>query len=87
MLSEDVSIIGATPAFAAIRDIDVVEWPAAYTVDEDHRAGVCVIGADVAAKFFPGVDPVGQEIRAGQGQYEIVGVATPKGNGAGPAAG
>ena len=49
-------------------------------IDEDHRAGVCVIGADVANKLFPGVDPVGKEIRAGQGQYVIVGVATPKGN-------
>ena len=79
-LSEDVSIIGATPTFASIRDIDVSNGRLLTDIDEDHRAGVCVIGADVANKLFPGVDPVGKEIRAGQGQYVIVGVATPKGN-------
>jgi putative ABC transport system permease protein len=56
-LSADVTIIGATPEYAEIRDI----------------------GADVATKLFSGIDPVGKEIRAGQGQCEIVGVATPKG--------
>ena len=86
-LSEDVTIIGATPSFASIRDIDVSNGRLLTDIDEDHRAGVCVIGADVANKLFPGVDPVGKEIRAGQGQYAIVGVATPKGNVLGPAAG
>jgi putative ABC transport system permease protein len=79
-LSEDVMIIGATPTFASIRDIDVSNGRLLTDLDESHRAGVCVIGADVANKLFPGTDPVGKEIRAGQGQYTIVGVATPKGN-------
>ncbi|MFZ3217222.1 MAG: ABC transporter permease [Candidatus Acidiferrales bacterium] len=79
-LSEDVTIMGATPTFAPIRDIDVSNGRLLTDIDETHRAGVCIIGADVANKLFPGVDPVGKEIRAGQGQYVIVGVATPKGN-------
>jgi putative ABC transport system permease protein len=79
-LSEDVSIIGATPTFAPIRDIDVSSGRLLTSVDEEHRAAVCVIGADVANKLFPGVDPIGHDIRAGQGQYELVGVATPKGS-------
>jgi putative ABC transport system permease protein len=79
-LSEDVRIIGATPTFASIRDIDVSNGRLLTDIDEAHRAGVCVIGTDVANKLFPGTDPVGKEIRAGQGQYTIVGVATPKGN-------
>jgi putative ABC transport system permease protein len=78
-LSEDVNIIGATPTFAPIRDIDVLNGRLLTDADEEHRAGVCVIGSDVANKLFPGVDPLGKEIRAGQGQYLIVGVATPKG--------
>src|SRR6202050_1663265 len=68
-LSEDVMIIGATPSFASIRDIDVLNGRLFTDIDEDHRAGVCVIGTDVANKLFPGTDPVGKEIRAGQGQY------------------
>jgi putative ABC transport system permease protein len=79
-LSEDVRIIGATPEYTEIRDIDAANGRLLASVDEDHRAGVCVIGPDVAAKLFDGIDPIGQEIRAGQGRYEIVGVATPKGS-------
>ena len=79
ILSEDVSIIGATPTFAPIRDIDVSSGRLLSQIDEDHRAGVCVIGADVANKLFPGIDPVGKDVRAGQGQYQVIGVATPKG--------
>jgi len=78
-LSEDVQVIGATPAFTDIREIEVSSGRLFTQSDEDHRAGVCIIGADVANKLFPGVDPVGREIRAGQGQYQIVGVAKPKG--------
>ena len=79
-LSEDVRIIGATPEYTEIRDIDAANGRLLAPVDEDHRAGVCVIGPDVAAKLFDGIDPIGQEIRAGQGRYEIVGVAAPKGS-------
>jgi putative ABC transport system permease protein len=79
-LSEDVRIIGATPEYTEIRDLDAANGRLLAAVDEDHRAGVCIIGADVAAKLFDGIDPIGHEIRAGQGRYEIVGVAAPKGS-------
>ncbi|MGH9684613.1 MAG: ABC transporter permease [Candidatus Acidiferrales bacterium] len=78
-LSEDVTIIGATPDFARIRDIEASNGRLLTQVDEDHRASVCVIGPDVANKFFGGRDPIGKEIRAGQGEYTIVGVTVPKG--------
>jgi putative ABC transport system permease protein len=79
-LSEDVRIIGATPEYTDIRDIDAANGRLLSAIDEEHRAGVCVIGPDVATKLFAGIDPVGHEIRAGQGRYEIVGVAAPKGS-------
>jgi putative ABC transport system permease protein len=78
-LSEDVDIVGATPKYTEIEDIDVSTGRLLTQIDEDHSANVCVIGADVANKLFPGTNPVGQEIRAGQGQYTIVGEAVPKG--------
>src|ERR1700723_373451 len=78
-LSEDVTILGTTPAFADIRQIEVATGRLLTQADEDHAANVCVIGMDVVSKLMPGVDPLGKEIRAGQGQYQIVGVAKPKG--------
>jgi putative ABC transport system permease protein len=78
-LKEDVIIIGATPAFTGIRDIDVSNGRLFTQTDEDHRSNVCIIGNDLVIKFFSGSDPIGKEIRAGQGQYLIVGVAKAKG--------
>lgn len=78
-LSEDVIIIGVTPAYPEIREIEVSGGRLFTQADEDHRSGVCIIGADLVDKFFPGVDAVGKEIRAGQGQYQIIGVAKAKG--------
>ena len=78
-LSEDVQIMGASPNYASIRDVDVSSGRLFTDIDEEHRAGVCIIGADVAKKFFLNSDPIGKEIRAGQGQYEIVGVAKAQG--------
>jgi len=78
-LSEDVQIMGASPNYASIRDVDVSSGRLFTDIDEDHRAGVCIIGADVAKKFFSNTDPIGKDIRAGQGQYEIVGVAKAQG--------
>ncbi len=80
ILSENVSVIGASPSFAEIRQIDAANGRLLTPTDEEHRSNVCVIGADVASKFFSGSDPVGKEIRAGQGQYQIVGVAKPQGS-------
>jgi putative ABC transport system permease protein len=74
-LMEDVNIIGATPFFAPLEAIDVANGRLLTESDELHRSNVCIIGADVAKKFFGGVDPIGKSIRPGQGQYEIVGVA------------
>jgi putative ABC transport system permease protein len=80
ILSENVDVIGATPAFAEIRQIDAANGRLLTDSDEEHRSKVCVIGADVAAKFFPGVDPVGKDIRAGPKQYQVVGVAKAQGS-------
>jgi putative ABC transport system permease protein len=74
-LMEDVNVLGATPFFAPLEAIDVSAGRLLTEADEIHRSDVCIIGADVAEKFFAGVDPIGKMIRPGQGQYEVVGVA------------
>ena len=79
ILSENVDVIGATPDFADIRQIDAANGRLLTDTDEEHHSKVCVIGNDVAVKFFPGVDPVGKEIRTGPEQYLIVGVAKAQG--------
>jgi putative ABC transport system permease protein len=41
---------------------------------------VVVIGEDVKNHFFPGLDPVGRELRVGDIPYEVVGVADKQGS-------
>jgi putative ABC transport system permease protein len=74
VLDQDVSIVGITSNYPEIRDYDIAEGRAITDVDDSHRSSVCVLGPDVANKLFPGVDPIGKDIRAGQLQYTIIGV-------------
>jgi putative ABC transport system permease protein len=78
-LRENVTILGTSPSYADIRDVQIGTGRLLTDTDEEHRSNVCVIGADVANQFFPSGDPVGKLIRAGAEEYEVVGVAAAKG--------
>jgi putative ABC transport system permease protein len=47
--------------------------------DEDHSRNVCVIGSEIAANLFPGLDPLGRTVKVGADNYTVVGVAKEKG--------
>lgn len=72
---EDINVRGVT---ANLGEIDVEE-PAIgrYMTDADneHRSNVAMIGADVAKRFFAGIDPLGKTIYINGEAYEVVGVA------------
>jgi putative ABC transport system permease protein len=74
-LIEEVTVIGATPEFAVVRDFDVAAGRFFTDVDETHRTPTCFIGHDVQENLFPGVDPLGREIRVGAQQCQVIGVA------------
>jgi len=74
-LMEDVNIVGVTPNYAELRNINLASGRFMTEADDTHRSPVCFIGADVAKKFFSTVDPIGKTIRAGSYSYEVVGVA------------
>jgi len=47
--------------------------------DEDHSRNVCVIGADIAKKLFPYLDPLGRWIKVGPQNFLVVGIGKEKG--------
>jgi putative ABC transport system permease protein len=47
--------------------------------DEDHSRRVAVIGAEVAEKLFPNLDPLGRRLKAGGLEVLVIGVGTKKG--------
>jgi putative ABC transport system permease protein len=75
ILLEDTRVTGATANYAEMRNIGVAAGRSLTPADELHHSPICFIGADVAKKFFPTVDPIGKTIRAGSHVYEVVGVA------------
>jgi putative ABC transport system permease protein len=42
--------------------------------DEDHSRYVCVIGAEIAEKLFPYLDPLGKWIKVGNQNFLVVGI-------------
>lgn len=51
-LRENVTIMGVSPSYAEIRDVETATGRLLTGTDEDHRSNVCIIGADVANYFF-----------------------------------
>jgi putative ABC transport system permease protein len=74
-LLENSSVVGVTPNYAEIENMNLAQGRFLTEADDLHHAPVAFIGADVVKKFFPTVDPIGKTIRAGTHSYEIVGVA------------
>jgi len=68
-------VMGVSANYADVRSIAVAQGRFITQSDDDHRAEVVFIGSDVAAKFFPNVDPIGKAIRAETHEYTVIGVA------------
>ena len=70
----------ATPELFGIKDL-VVERGRAFNDQEDVvGAPVVVIGQEVAELYFPGLDPVGREIRFGGVPFRVIGVLEKQGS-------
>jgi putative ABC transport system permease protein len=77
---ENTDVMGATPNFADVRNINVSAGRFLTPADEEHRTEVVFLGSDLAQKFFPNVDPIGKVIRAETHSYQVIGVAEPFGS-------
>jgi len=73
-LLENTQVIGVTSNYAEIENLGIAQGRFITQADDDHRSDVAFIGADLADKFFPNVDPVGKSVRAAGHSYEVIGV-------------
>ena len=69
-----VTLVAVTQDFQAIRNLLVTQGR--YFDDDDmkSRSKVCLVTEDLARVVFPGVNPVGMEIRVGELRFTIIGV-------------
>src|SRR2546421_5984753 len=75
----DSWVRGLTPSMATILDLDLGAGRWLNQSDENNRSNVAVIGTDVVDTLFPGVDPLGKEIRVEGQLYRVIGVGKKQG--------
>ena len=79
-IMENTDVMGTSPNFADVRNLDVAQGRFITPSDEEHRSDVVFIGPDLVDKFFPNEDPIGKTIRVQTHTYQVVGVAEPLGS-------
>ena len=67
-----------------ILDIDLSTGRMLNDSDLNSRSAVAVIGTDIVDNLFPGMDPLGKEIRIEGELYTVVGVREKAGKDSGP---
>lgn len=71
---DDTNIRGVTASMGDISGQEVADGRYITEGDENGRAMVTTIGADLADKLFPGLDPVGREVVLDGRPFTVVGV-------------
>src|SRR3984893_8659917 len=74
-LLENTDVMGVSANYADVRNINVAQGRFLTGADDEHRAEVVFIGADVAERLFANVDPIGKTVRAETHEYQVIGVA------------
>jgi putative ABC transport system permease protein len=62
-----------------MQNLNIVEGRGFTQADEDHAAGVALIGADIEDNLLKGEDPIGKEIRVDGVPYTIIGLGEKQG--------
>jgi len=69
-----VTLVAVTEGFQKIRNLLVVTGRYFDAADMQSHGKTCLITEDLALAVFPGVNPVGQDIRVGELKFTIIGV-------------
>ena len=76
---EAVSILGTTPSFPSVRDIEVASGRYFNQTDLDRKQKVAVLGESLAEELFGDSPPVGQVVTVGSTKLTVIGVMAEKG--------
>jgi putative ABC transport system permease protein len=77
---DDVEIVGTTPDFPTVRDVEVATGRFLTATDVERKSKVAVLGSGLAEELFGNSDPIGQTVTAGTTKLSVVGVMAPKGS-------
>ncbi len=77
---QGIAVQGVTANIAALSTIKIARGRELTDFDDENRRSVCVIGSDVDEFLFPDRESLGQFIKLGSAEYEVIGVAVPRGS-------
>jgi putative ABC transport system permease protein len=72
--TKSMVVIGASESFAEVNRVDVAMGRNFTETEVNHRRSVVVLGNAPYRALFPNVDPLGKEVRIGDGRFTVVGV-------------
>ncbi len=72
---DEIELKAVTPGFADVGREKIEFGRYINDTDYQHNARVCVIGADLVEKLFPGVDPIGKEVSLAGLPFRVIGTA------------
>ena len=76
---ESISIIGTTPDYTIVRDVEVGLGRFFNANELERSAKVVVLGSSVADELFGDLNPIGQSITIGSTKVTVIGVLAEKG--------
>ena len=75
-----IDFYGATPSYAEVDNGAISDGRFFGEAENEHRADVAVIGADIAKALFPNEEPVGKQLQVDGNMYDVIGVFDKKKN-------
>jgi putative ABC transport system permease protein len=77
---DEVSIVGTTPGFLSVRDMDVADGRYFNDADVERKQKVAVLGSTLAQELFGDSDPIGQYVTVDSTKLVVIGVLKKKGS-------
>ena len=76
---EGVTILGSTPDFPSVRDMEIAEGRYFNQREVDRTQKVAVLGSTLATDLFGEEDPIGQTVNTGDTKLTVIGVFSERG--------
>jgi len=77
---DEVSIVGTTPGFLSVRDMEIADGRYFNDVDVERKQKVAVLGSTLAQELFGDSDPIGQYVTVDSTKLVVIGVLKEKGS-------
>ena len=77
---DDTQIRGYTWQMPSLQNLNIEQGRGFTEGDAEHASRVAIIGTDIQDHLFPGVNPLGQELRVDGTPYRVIGIVEKQGS-------